>query len=85
MANVDGSGKKRMTLHQSPRVVSKNELLIAFIQQQFNAGKWLVEIKSDDPMRLRKSLYELMRRRDLNWTFSIRDKSVFAIRSRATL
>jgi hypothetical protein len=58
---------------------------IADIQKQFDSGKWIVEIRTKVPRKLRKRLYTLAHRRNYPWFFSTIEGSVFIVRSKATL
>jgi hypothetical protein len=55
----------------------KPSQLIAFIQGEFDSGKKLVEIESENPTNLRKRLYKLTRVRGLDWGFATLSHSVF--------
>jgi len=55
----------------------KPSQIIVFIQSEFDSGKKLVEIDSENPFKLRKCLYNLTRTQGLDWGFATLKHSVF--------
>lgn len=56
---------------------SKYQPAIDFIQREFDGGKRLVEIKTNNPLKFRKNLYAIVHRRGLDWRFATLEHSVF--------
>lgn len=65
------------SIHYKARAAGKNQLMIDEIKKEFDSGKHIVEIKTDDALKLRKRLYKLARERNLMWNFSTTKGSVF--------